>query len=209
MAVASFWPLALIAGSGMCIFGSGDVFGPGWLTQEQVAAWELQSQAYANFRTGNWQAELERQQTITQVRTDISESVYAISNSQSEINVAPVSIYQTNRRGPKALIYEHNPKHLIGVSVGNIAAAPTPDRGQAVLNWSVPLGGNSLGRIGADPLENTVIVFRQHRQTEIARYFHGYIIPWDDMSDKWKRILRDAELVDGRKGNIRAWPTLP
>lgn len=94
----------------------------------------------------------------------------------------------------RRLQYEVNPKHG-SVARGNASAAPK--NGQAALDYSIPIGGNSTRRIGIDYITGEFVVFPEH----LPGRFHGYVVPWDKLTQRMQSALRKAGMVD-KKGRI-------
>jgi len=82
--------------------------------------------------------------------------------------------------------YEPNPKH--DFSGGNVS--PQPTNPSSVLENSVPLGGNSTGRIGYDPSKGEIVVFQNH----FGDAYHGYVPHWNDLTQRQKNALIKAGL---------------
>ena len=82
--------------------------------------------------------------------------------------------------------YESNLKHdFAGRNV-----SPQPSNPISVLEDSVPLGGNSSGRIGYDSLTKEIVVFQNH----FGDSFHGYVPQWSDLTQRQKNALIKAGL---------------
>ncbi|MCG8423818.1 MAG: hypothetical protein MJE77_38470, partial [Proteobacteria bacterium] len=94
----------------------------------------------------------------------------------------------------RRLQYEVNPKHG-SVARGNASAAPK--NGQAALDYSIPIGGNSTRRVGIDYATGEFVVFPEH----LPGRFHGYVVPWDKLTQRMQSALRKAGMAD-KKGRI-------
>lgn len=90
--------------------------------------------------------------------------------------------------------YESNPKHG-ATSTGRASAAPT--NGQAALDYSISGGGNSSRRVGIDYATKEFVVFPQH----LPGKYHGYVVPWRDLTNKMQAGLRKAGMAD-KKGRV-------
>ena len=93
--------------------------------------------------------------------------------------------------GAQAPRYEPNPKHG-KTQRGNIA--PEPTNGQAVLNTSVQVKPTSPRRVGVDPKTGEYVVFPRHREGA----FHGYVVPWSELTPQMQNALKRAGMVNGR-----------
>jgi hypothetical protein len=92
--------------------------------------------------------------------------------------------------------YEPNPKH--DRPGGNVS--PQPTNGEAVLADSVPIGGNSTGRIGYDASTGEIVVFQNHQ----GESYHGYVpSAWSDLRQAEKNALIRAGLFTPRGRPVR------
>lgn len=91
--------------------------------------------------------------------------------------------------------YSPNPKH----DVDRLGVSPQPTNPESTLLNSVPLGGNSKGRIGYDSETGEIVVFRFDTASNVnAGNFHGYASTWDQISQAQKNALIQAGLFTSR-----------
>lgn len=87
--------------------------------------------------------------------------------------------------------YETNPKH----NASRPGVSPQPTNPQDVLANSVPLGGNSSGRIGYDSSTKEIVVFQKH----ISDTYHGYVPSnWNELRQTEKNALIRAGLFSAK-----------
>jgi hypothetical protein len=99
--------------------------------------------------------------------------------------------------GARRLNYEANPKHGL-VTRGDVSARPA--NGQDALDNSLEFvrTSNTSGRIGIDYETGDFVVFREHTPGN----FHGYVVPWNELTDTQRNVLIRAGMAD-RRGRIR------
>lgn len=82
--------------------------------------------------------------------------------------------------------YESNPKH----DVRRPGVSPQPTNPETALANSVPVGGNSTGRIAYDDSTGEIVVFQNHQGSN----YHGYTVAWGDLRQSQKNALVNAGL---------------
>jgi hypothetical protein len=83
-------------------------------------------------------------------------------------------------------------RHLPGIARAGAAAGPI--NGQAALDISVQVSGNSTRRVGIDYAARQFVVFDEHA----AGIFHGHVRSWSEMTQAMQAALRRSGMVDGR-----------
>jgi len=83
--------------------------------------------------------------------------------------------------------YEANPKH----DAVRPGVSPQPTNAEQALSNSVPLGGNSTGRIAYDSSTGEIVVFQNHS----GDIYHGYVpSSWNELRQSEKNALIRAGL---------------